>query len=43
MENILRTLPNNKAPGPDQIPNEALKQCRSALAKPLAKLASECF
>ena len=39
----LRSLPTQKAPGPDEIPNEALKAGAEALAGPLAVICQWCF
>ena len=43
VEGVLRKLPSNKAPGPDQIPNLLLKECREQLAPILAKLFTVCL
>jgi hypothetical protein len=43
IEETIRRLPNKKAPGPDMIPNEALKKCRTTISKTFAEIASECF
>ena len=40
---LIRKLPNNKAPGPDKIPNEILKITASAIAQGLAKASSQCL
>jgi hypothetical protein len=40
---VLKELPNGKAPGPDKIPNEALKQLRKKIAPGMAKAVSWIF
>ena len=37
---VLRKLPNRKAPGPDRIPNEALKELKKKIAPGMAKAIS---
>jgi hypothetical protein len=39
----LARLPNKKAPGPDKIPNEALKACREEISPTIAELARAYF
>jgi len=43
MEGTIRDLPNGKSPGPDGIPDEALKACRAEIAPVLAEIASKCL
>ena len=38
---LIRKLPNNKAPGPDEIPNEILKVAVPAMAQSMAKASSQ--
>src|SRR5205807_6036869 len=40
---VLRKLPNRKAPGPDRIPNEALKELKEKIAPGMAKAISWIF
>src|SRR2546430_3302889 len=40
---LVRKLPNNKAPGPDEIPNEILKIVVPTIAQGLAKAGSQCL
>jgi hypothetical protein len=40
---LVRKLPNNKAPGPDEIPNEILKIVVPETAQSLAKASSQCL
>ena len=40
---LVRKLPNNKAPGPDEIPNEILKIAAPLIAQGLAKVSSQCL
>jgi hypothetical protein len=40
---VVKTLPNGKAPGPDRIPNEILKIIIPAIAEDLAQAISNCF
>src|SRR4051794_33041460 len=39
----LAQLSSKKAPGPDGIPNEALKACREEIALAIAELVKACF
>jgi len=43
VEKAIKKLPNNKAPGPDRIPNEAIKQLRAVIQKDLAQVISNQF
>ena len=43
IELILRSIPNKKAPGPDKIPNEALKLAAPLISPSIASLAESCF
>ena len=43
IELILRSIPNKKVPGPDKIPNEALKLAAPLIAPSIASLAESCF
>ena len=43
VEEILGKLPNNKAPGPDGIPNQLLKECRKTLSRDLTELFNACI
>ncbi|KAI1000147.1 hypothetical protein K3495_g8053 [Podosphaera aphanis] len=43
IEEALRKLPNDKAPGPDGIPNRFLKYCSKTLSKGLAELFNACL
>lgn len=43
VEDILKDLPSDKAPGPDGIPNRLLKHCREVLGEPLAELFNACL
>ena len=43
LEQIIKKLPNNKTPGPDGIPNEALKQLRPTIQADLAIAISKHF
>ncbi|KAI0998161.1 hypothetical protein K3495_g10028 [Podosphaera aphanis] len=43
IEEALRKLPNDKAPGPDGIPNRLLKNCSKTLSKFLAELFNACL
>ncbi|KAI0995575.1 hypothetical protein K3495_g12605, partial [Podosphaera aphanis] len=40
---MLVSVPGDKTPGPDGIPNRLLKQCRKILSKPLAELFNACL
>lgn len=39
---VVKDLPNDKAPGPDKIPDRLLKHCK-ALERPLATLFTACL
>ncbi|KAI0995005.1 hypothetical protein K3495_g13177 [Podosphaera aphanis] len=43
IEKAPRKLPNDKAPGPDGIPNRLLKNCSKTLSKVLAELFNACL
>ncbi|KAI0993452.1 hypothetical protein K3495_g14732 [Podosphaera aphanis] len=43
IEEALRKLPNDKAPGPDDISNRLLKNCSKTLSKVLAELFNACL
>jgi len=43
IDSVLQGLPNNKAPGPDGIPNEVLKALAHALTPYLAHAAGSCL
>ncbi|KAI0992219.1 hypothetical protein K3495_g15967, partial [Podosphaera aphanis] len=43
VEETLRRLPSDKAPGPDEIPNRFLKSCSTTLSKALAKIFNACL
>lgn len=43
VEQTINRLPNGKAPGPDNIPNEALKAVAPLIKEDLARAISKCF
>jgi hypothetical protein len=43
IEEIILLAPRKKAPGPDKIPNEALRAAASLISPALASIASSCF
>ena len=43
IKDAIQKLPTGKAPGPDKIPNEAIKAAAEAIATPLAKAATACL
>ncbi|KAI0998445.1 hypothetical protein K3495_g9750, partial [Podosphaera aphanis] len=43
VEEVLKKLPNDKAPGPDGIPNRLLNECRTTLSKDLAEIFNACL
>lgn len=43
LEAVINKLPNDKAPGPDGIPNRFLKQCIKSIGKPLTNLFNSCL
>lgn len=43
VEEAVDKLPNGKAPGPDKVPNRALRQCKKSLSKHLAVLFNACL
>jgi len=43
VKKAIKRLPRNKAPGPDEIPNEALKECADVLAPPLSNIFTACL
>ena len=40
---MVKKLPNNKAPGPDEIPNEVLKIVAPVIGQGMAKASSQCL
>ncbi|KAI1000837.1 hypothetical protein K3495_g7360 [Podosphaera aphanis] len=43
VEEALNKLPGNKAPGPEETPNQLLKHCRKYLSQVLADLFNACI
>ncbi|KAI0997728.1 hypothetical protein K3495_g10462 [Podosphaera aphanis] len=43
VEEAIGKLPSDKAPGPDEIPNRLLKECRKTLSKALVELFNGCL